>query len=151
MNAFLLLVGAAAGVTVSAFVSAVETGSYCLNRVRLRVRADQNQPAARRLAALLERQEDVVLMALLGNTVADYACTACVTALFIAAAVSPSHAELWAVLLVTPLLLVFGGIIPKDWFRREADHLMYRLVLPVEWSVRLARATRSMCRQSTRL
>lgn len=141
MNTILLLVGAAVGVALSAFVSAVETGSYCLNRVRLRVRADQNQPAARRLAALLERQEDVVLMALLGNTLADYACTACITALFIGGAMSASRAEFWAVLLVTPLLLVFGGIIPKDWFRREADRLMYPLALPLAWGVRLAQAT----------
>ena len=137
----LLLAGAVAGVLLSGFVSALETGSYCLNRVRLRVRSDRGEPAARRLAALLERQEDVVLMALLGNTLADYVATACVTALLIGALLTEGQAELWATVIVTPFLLVFGGIIPKDWFRRECDRLMYPLTLPMVVCVRLARAT----------
>ncbi len=140
-TALLLAGGALLAVILSAFVAGVETGSYCLNRVRLRVRADQNQPAARRLAALLERREDLVLTALLGTILADYFCTACVTALLLGAQLRPGHAEFWAVLLVTPVLLVFGGILPKDWFRREADRLMYRLAPVLEWCVRLARVT----------
>jgi CBS domain containing-hemolysin-like protein len=136
-----LLIGAAAGVVLSALASGIETGSYCLNRVRLRVRADQGQPAARRLATLVKRQEDVILTTLLGTTLADYICTACITALLMDAMVTPGHAQFWTVLLVTPLLLVFGGMIPKDWFRREADRLMYALALPLVWGVRAARAT----------
>ncbi|MEW6251560.1 MAG: CNNM domain-containing protein [Planctomycetota bacterium] len=141
MTVALLVLGALAGVLLSGAVSAVETGSYVLNRVRLRVRAAREEPGARRLATLMERPDDIILMALLGNTLADYVCTVCVASLLLYAAVSGSTVELWTTLITTPLLLVLGGIIPKDWFRREADRWMYVLALPVEIAVRLARLT----------
>ncbi len=137
----LLIAGALLGIIFSAFASAVETGTYCLNRLRLRVRAEQNYRGARRLARLFEQPGDLVLMALLGCTLADYFCTACVTALFLGAQFAPPAAEGWATLIVTPAVLVLGGVIPKDWFRREADVWMYRLAWPLERCVRLARAT----------
>jgi hypothetical protein len=34
---------------------------------------------------------------------------------------------------MTPLILVFGGVMPKDWFRRQADRLMYPMALPLSW------------------
>lgn len=141
MSMLLLLIGAAAGVFYSGFVSALETGSYTLNRVRLHVRAAQNEPRARRLARLIERHQDIVLATLLGNTLSDYVCTACVAALLLRAAVEVGTVELWATLIVTPLLLTLGGIIPKEWFRREADRWMYVLALPLELVVRAARLT----------
>jgi CBS domain containing-hemolysin-like protein len=89
----------------------------------------------------MRQPEEVVITMLLGTNVADYLATAFTAALLLHLAVAESLAEVYATLIVTPLILVFGGIIPKDWFRREADWLMYRLALPVEICVRLARAT----------
>lgn len=137
----LLATGAVGGVLLSAVVSAVETGSYTLNRVRLRVRSEQGGADARRLERLLLNHEDLLLMVLIGNTIADYVCTACVTALLLYAAIAAGQAELYATAIVTPALLVLGGIIPKDWFRRDADRLMYPLARPLAWAVRLARLT----------
>ncbi len=132
---------AVAGVLLSFYASGVETGSYCLNRVRLRVRTEEKRPAARMLSALLARHEDVVTMALLANALADYLATSAVTAMVIAAHGSAGEAELAATAIVAPTLLVFGGIVPKDLFRREADRLMYVLALPVTLTVAAARLT----------
>jgi putative hemolysin len=140
MNVALLVFGALAGIALSAAVSAIETGTYVLNRVRLRVRAGENYPGARRLARLADQQSDVVLMALLGNTLADYVASACVTALLLGV-VRAGTAELWTTVILTPALLVFGGLLPKDWFRREADHWMYVLAWPVDVAVRAVRVT----------
>lgn len=137
----LLIIGALGGIALSGLVSAAETGSYCLNRVRLRVRQEQSDPAARRLAALIEQHEDLLMLTLLGNTLADYVCTACVTALLIGAQFTGGQAEIYATAIVTPLLLVLGGIVPKDWFRRDADRLMYPVAGPLLVGVRLARVT----------
>ncbi len=137
----LLTAGALLGIALSACASAVETGTYCLNRLRLRVRAEQNFRGARRLARLFEQPGDLVLTALLGCTLADFITTACVTALFLDAQFPPTAAEGWATLLVTPAVLILGGVIPKDWFRREADVWMYRLAWPLEQCVRVTRAT----------
>lgn len=131
-----LLLGLAAGLVLSAFFSGSETGVYCLNPVRLRVASAQNRPGARRLAELMRRREDVVITMLLGTNIADYVVTACVSALLLMIAVPDNLTEVYATLIAMPLVLVFGGIIPKDWFRREADRLMYELALPVALCVR---------------
>lgn len=141
MNLLALLIGALFGVALSFCASGIETGSYCLNRVRLRVWSEQNRPGARRLAGLIARHGDLVITLLLTNVLADYICTACVTALLLQYAVASGSAEFWTTLLVTPVLLVFGGILPKDRFRREADRWMYPLALPLHAVVRLVQAT----------
>jgi CBS domain containing-hemolysin-like protein len=132
-----LVIGAVVAVALSAFFSGTETGTYCLNRVRLRVRADQNEARARRLATLLERPQDLVITTLLGTNVADYLATVCVTALLLRA-VSGELAEVYATAILTPVVLVFGGVIPKDWFQRESDRLMYWLALPLTWCRQVA-------------
>jgi len=132
-----LLIGALAALGLSAFFSGTETGTYCLNRVRLNVRASQNDPQARRLIALMERPQELVITMLLGTNIADYLCTACVTALLLRLAVSEGLVELYATAIVTPLVLVFGGVLPKDWFQRESDRLMYPLAALLTWCRRV--------------
>jgi CBS domain containing-hemolysin-like protein len=131
MTTLVLLLGVVAGLVLSAFVSGVETGVYCLNPVRLRVAAEQGDPAARRLERLMRRPENLVITMLLGTNLADYFTTACVAALLLRAGTAANLTEVYATAIVTPLILVFGGIIPKDWFRREAN----RLLLHASWLV----------------
>jgi putative hemolysin len=133
MTTILLIIGALIAIMLSALFSGAETGVYCLDRVRLGVRSEQKDRQARRLAALMERREDLVITTLLGTNVADYLLTVCVTALLLGVAVSGSLAEIYATAIVTPIILVFGGVIPKDWFQRQSDRLMYPLALPLKW------------------
>jgi CBS domain containing-hemolysin-like protein len=137
----LLLLGLLLAVVASGFFSGSETGIYCLNQVRLRVAADQGNTAARRLERLMLKPEALVITTLLGTNIADYLATAFTAALMLRAAVAPNLAEVYATAIVTPLIFVFGGVVPKDWFRREADVLMLRLSGVVVTCLRLARAT----------
>ncbi|MEW6198299.1 MAG: CNNM domain-containing protein [Planctomycetota bacterium] len=141
MTAALLILGLAAALVLSGISSGSETGLYCLNRVRLRVAAEQGDSASRRLENLLRRPEDLVILALLGTNIADYLATACVAALLLRAAVSAGMTEFYATAISTPLILVYGGIIPKDWFRRESNRLMARLSGVLWLALRTARAT----------
>ena len=136
-----LLAGVVAGLLLSGLVSALETGSYCLNRVGLRVRQEQKEPAGVRLGRVMSRHEDLVITALLGNTIADYVCSTCMTAMLLQLGRSDHEAELYATLALTPFLLVFGGILPKEVMRRRADSLMYRLSRVSTFCVALGRAT----------
>lgn len=136
-----LLAGLAIAVVLSGFFSGSETGIYCLNRVRLRVASERGRPGARQLARLMRRPEDLVITMLLGTNIADYLATAFASALLLNVSVSGHLVEVYATLIVTPLILVFGGIVPKDWFRRESNRLMYVLALPVSISLSLARST----------
>ncbi|MFH1747681.1 MAG: CNNM domain-containing protein [Planctomycetota bacterium] len=141
MTTMLLGLGLLLAVIASGFFSGSETGIYCCDRVRLRVASAHRHSGARRLAAMMRRPEDLVITMLLGTNVADYLATACTSALLLRVVFADHLAEIYATLIVTPLILVFGGIIPKDWFRRESDQLMYTLAWPVSLSLRLARAT----------
>lgn len=141
MTAALLILGLVAALLLSGISSGSETGLYCLNRVRLRVAAERGDAASRRLEDLLRRPEDLVILALLGTNIADYLATACVAALLLRAAVSAGMTEFYATAISTPLILVFGGIIPKDWFRRESNRLMARLSGVLWLALRAARAT----------
>jgi len=123
----LLVIGLVLALAASALASGSETGVYCLDHVRLRVACEQREPAALRLERLVRHPQAVVISALVGTNIADYVATACVVALLLRAAVHEGRAELYATAIVTPLVLVFGGIIPKDWFRRESNRLMARL------------------------
>jgi putative hemolysin len=123
----LLVILLVLAVVAGALASGSETGVYCLDHVRLRVACEQRDPAALRLERLVRDPQTVVISALVGTNVADYVATACVVALLLDAAVHEGRAELYATAIVTPLLLVVGGIIPKDWFRRESNRLMARL------------------------
>lgn len=136
MTTALLLCLAVAALGASCIISASETGVYVLNRVKLRVRESRGDAAARRLAAVMQKPEDLVIAILLGNTLADFACTTAVTLLLTQPGLE-LPGELLTTVIMTPLVLIFGGIIPKDWFQREADRWMYALSLPIYLAVRI--------------
>lgn len=137
----LLISGLLAGMVLSAFYSGTETGVYCLNPVRLRVNAEGGDAGARRLEPLMRRTEDLVITMLLGTNLADYVVTACTAALLLGAAVAASWAEIYAAALATPLIFVFGAMVPKESFRRRSDRLMPQLSWAILVSLRLAQAT----------
>jgi len=139
MMTVLLLAAAPAAILLSFLCSGMETGVYSLSRLHLSVAADRDLPGARRLSRLMRRPEDLLITILLGTNAADYLATAAVAALLLRTAVPHQLVELYATLLVTPVILVFGGVLPKNWFRQEADRLMYVLAFPLSVAVRLAR------------
>lgn len=134
-----VLVACAAAVLLSALFSGAETGTYCVNRIKLRIEAERGKRGARRLARLMERPEEIVITTLVGTNVADYLVAVCIAWLLLRAAVSPSLVEVYTTAIGTPLVLVFGGLLPKDWFRRNADWLMPALAEPIAWARRLVR------------
>ncbi len=136
-----LLVGLLLALLLSALASGLETGVYCLDRLRLRVACEQNHPRALRLERLVRHPEDALILALLATNAADYLVTACTAALLLNAAVSETRTEVYAAAISTPLILVFGAIIPKDWFRRESNRLLMGLSRPLGWGLCLARLT----------
>ena len=141
MITVLLLLGLLVSVGLSGYFSGSETGVYCLNHVRLRVASERGDLRARRLERMMRRPEDLVIATLLGTNIADYLATAFVTALFMGAAVSEHLVEIYATMVVTPLIFVFGGLVPKDWFRREANVLMMHLGSVTTMWLRFTRAT----------
>ncbi|HNQ21828.1 MAG TPA: CNNM domain-containing protein [Phycisphaerae bacterium] len=123
------VVSAAALVTLllSGFYSGSETGLYCLNRLRVHLGTQQGDARARYLARLLEDEQATLSTALLGTNLMNYLLTAVAThALVQLLGFTTREAEAYTVLLVTPVVFVFGEVVPKNLYQAHADTLMAR-------------------------
>ncbi|MFO7899894.1 MAG: CNNM domain-containing protein, partial [Planctomycetota bacterium] len=115
-------------VLVEGFFSGSEIGFYSVNRLRLRSRLEADWRGARVLQRLLDRPDETIMTTLIGTNIMVYAASALATELL----GTSSHPELYVTAIMTPIIFVFGEMIPKDLFRRHADALMYRLAGPVD-------------------
>lgn len=125
------------GLAGSAIWSGMETGFYCLSRVRLDVRLHrQNDAAARRVRDELDEPNRLLSTILLGNNLCNYFGTLGLTMLLESAGFSPGVTIALQMVVLTPLFLVFGESLPKEVFRLNADSWPYRLspiVAIVRW------------------
>lgn len=118
---------AALGIAGAAACSGLETGAYCLNRVRLHVRARATPVdyAARLLARELEHPERLLAANLIANSLFAYLGATGVTAVLDRLGYSDAAKIGINVLVLTPVFLVLVESLPKEVFRSEADRLMY--------------------------
>ncbi len=112
------------GLSLSAFFSGSETGLYRVSRTRLVLDGLSGSRVATGIVWLLNRPAIFVATTLVGNNLANY-----VTSFAIVMAVaklfgSNSSAELLGPMLMTPVVFVFGELLPKYLFY----HSPYRLI-----------------------
>ncbi len=120
-----LILIAIVSLAFSAFFSGAETGMYCLSRVRLHLAASQEDVRAKRLAALLENEPRTLCVTLIGTNVMNYLTSMTVAyALAKGLMLSELDTEVYTVMILTPIVFVFGEVVPKSIFRLHADRLM---------------------------
>ena len=125
------------GVAGSALFAGLETGTYVLNKVRLELRAAGDQRRAQRLSRALRRPRELLSALLIATNASHYLVTVSAVLLF---SLAGSHKpQLYATVVVTPLLFVLGEMLPKNLFRVAAETLTYRL----SW---LVSGTMGLCR-----
>ncbi|MBN2561941.1 MAG: DUF21 domain-containing protein [Phycisphaerae bacterium] len=123
----------AAFVLLSGLFSGSETGLYCVNRLRLRLAAQGMNRHAVRLERLLEDQPGLLSTTLLGTNIANYLAPVCLTIVFLGSLAAESDverehlAEFYTTVILTPILFIFGEIVPKNVFQRHADRFMLRI------------------------
>jgi CBS domain containing-hemolysin-like protein len=121
-------------IVTAAFFSGVETGSYRLNRVRLRLAEQEHRPGARLLGKMLADLPGVICVTLLGVNVATYVATIFAERLW-QHAYPQAHDELVVEVLTSvtlaPALFIFADLVPKDIFNNGADRLMYPAARPL--------------------
>ena len=134
----------ASGFLFSALFSGVETGSYMINRIRLRHREQKRRRSAVILARLLRRSHIFIFTVLIGNNIAIYLLSREVTGLYLAGGrfegkillgFIPWNAEMAATLTLMFPLFILAEVGPKNLFRVKADRLMYRLAGPMRFVV----------------
>ncbi len=127
----LLLVGLALAILLSAFFSGIETGVISLSRIHLRQREEKGDQRAAMLSNLLRKPERLLATVLLGNNLVNVT----VTMLFLIWTVRQmgiSKAQYVTPLVITPILLIFGEILPKALFRHRADTLASAFARPLQ-------------------
>ncbi|MEM7681121.1 MAG: CNNM domain-containing protein [Planctomycetota bacterium] len=129
------------GFAGSALYSGMETGCYQLNRIRLHVRAQRDERAAKSLSRLLNRPAVLLTTLLLGNNIANYLGTFSLSLLLEGSGLSPLQTIVLNTIIVTPLLFVFGEVLPKDLFGAAADRIMYPMAKVLTTSRILAYTT----------
>lgn len=104
-----------AGLRLSFFFSGCETGFYRVSPLQLSIRAQQGDRIAAQLQRFIERPERFVATSLVGNNIAHYLITVAI-GLFMSVLVynSSGTAEVVSTVIVTPLVFVFGELIPKS-------------------------------------
>ena len=128
----LLCLGLLVSILLSGYFSGMETGYYTLNKFRLDLRAGENDRAARRLLQHLARPAWLMTVVLLGTNLSVDLATHLGEAFFQRAlSLGAERGGVWVYLLntlfLTPLLFLFGEVIPKVLFRAKAEFLTYKL------------------------
>lgn len=127
----LLLVAVFVG--LEGFFSGSEIAVISANRIRLRHRADHGDRRAQNLLDLLEVPEQLLATTLVGTNVSVVVATTLATVALIR--LFGGAGELYALLLMWPLALVFGEIVPKTIFQENADRLALRVIRPLRWAM----------------
>jgi len=129
------------GLFLSGLFSGCETGIYCVNRLRIELGLRSADAGAARLQHLLADEQSAVSVALIGTNVANYIITTAVAFLFSSLLDrSDAQAELYTVAIVTPVVFVFGEVVPKNLFQLHADYLMRLVSVPLTITARMCRA-----------
>jgi len=137
-----LWIVALATIMLSAFYSGSETAFIACDRIRIRHLADRGNANARRVLAMLDNPGHLLSSVLVGNNLANVACTTVVTAIF-THHYGARGASIATVILV-PVMLIFAEIIPKALFLTYTSRaalasvnllrFLTRLLYPVVWA-----------------
>jgi putative hemolysin len=113
----------------SAFFSSAEIAFLAANRVRLRHLAEQGSRVARGYMDAFQHPEHLLSTAMMGVTIAHVVSSAVVTATLLPWV--GGQASLWATVILTPLMLVFGEILPKAMTQPRATEVAMRTFYPL--------------------
>lgn len=126
VGALLLLLGS---IFLSAFFSGSETGFFRASRVRIVIAALDGDAISKFLLRLINNPALFVATTLIGNNVANY--LASLAAVLLAReAPATSLGELLIPILLSPLMFVYGELLPKNLFY-QAPNFLLRLAAPL--------------------
>lgn len=127
MSWIIVLTVVVIGLALSAMFSGAETGLYCVSRLRLHLAVQQKDRRALRLSGVLEDRQAALGMTLVGTNVMNYVTTTAVAFLFAELlGLGETDTEVYTVLILTPIVFVFGEVVPKTLFQRYAYVLLMR-------------------------
>lgn len=132
------------GLRLSAFFSGAETGYYRLSIPRVNIDAQAGDKTAKRILWFVHNPSYFVATTLIGNNVANYITTLAIGWASIAAFTSAAdQVEIIATVLMSPVVFLFGELLPKNLYyraplsRMRRDIQLFRgffaLFIPLSW------------------
>jgi len=112
-------------ILLAAFFAGSETAIVSCSKVRLHSRARHGSWRARLLEKLLRTPEHFFSIVLVGTNLAVISCTAVAT--WLAVRLFGDSGGLVATVVMTPILLIFGEVIPKSAFLYHADDVSIKI------------------------
>jgi CBS domain containing-hemolysin-like protein len=106
----------------SAFYSGAETALVSASRARLETLAAEGRRDAARAIDLIERTPRTLATVLVGTNLCNIGASAFVTSL--AVKISPEQGAALATVVLTPIVLFFGEILPKAFFRTRPTRIL---------------------------
>ncbi|OQX85088.1 MAG: hypothetical protein B6D63_03025 [Candidatus Latescibacteria bacterium 4484_7] len=128
MGSFYLLIIIIVTIVLEAYFAGSETAVVSCSKLRLRYKAKKGSRAAMKVESFLRRPEQFFSTVLVGTNISVIICTASATAL--AVRLFDHSGALISTVVMTPVLLVFGEVIPKSIFLYHADKIAI-IVAPV--------------------
>ena len=140
----LILLGACVAVCLVAegFFSGSETAIVSADRAQLRAAARRGDHRARLAESLLDEAETLLSTTLVGTNLAVVTGTTLATLLAaeaIRAWAIPIHESTLTTLVMTPLILIVGELVPKSIARGNADRITLRIAGPLRLAQRVMR------------
>jgi len=120
---FLLIILILITMILQAFFAGIETALVSCNKVRVRYKAEKGSKSARIVWRLLQNMHRILITTLVGTNICVVAGAELATML--AVDIFCGKGPMIATLVMTPLFLIFGEIIPKAVFRARANTLIF--------------------------
>jgi CBS domain containing-hemolysin-like protein len=117
---------------IEGFFSGAEIALISADRIELKKKAKKNNKGAKKALELLRNPEKIFSVTLMMNTFCMISIS--VMIMIYCIAVLPEEAEFIAVLITSPLIVIFGELIPKTVYQQHADRLVPFLAYPISWT-----------------
>lgn len=131
MEIFLTFIAMLLLVLLQGFFSGSEIALVNADKLKLRHRARQGHAGSRMVLKQFERPERLLTTTLVGTNIST------VSLATLATIMSIRHygqgGELIAILMITPVMLIFGEVVPKSVYQQKADTLAPILIYPLRF------------------
>ncbi|OGQ36212.1 MAG: hypothetical protein A3F16_04980 [Deltaproteobacteria bacterium RIFCSPHIGHO2_12_FULL_43_9] len=117
---------------VEAFFSGSEMAIVSADKVRMRHRAQQGDLRARTYLKAIERPERILITTLIGTNIMVITVAA-VSTFFLLKFIPDKYSELVSLLILTPVILILGEIVPKGVCQQKANSIAASVVTPLYW------------------
>lgn len=110
-------------IVMSMYFSATETAFSCLNRIRIKNKAENGNKRAALVLRLVDKYDEMLSTILVGNNIVNILCSSVATLFFVDLLQDPDLGATVSTVVITVLLLIFGEISPKTIAKERPEGL----------------------------